>query len=451
MSGSAQALAMQWPARITRRLEDSHALLAGVLLVVLSALLMHATVSTFTKRKYDVDGASVSIAAQMLGVTKEKRQIGAPGYPLALYALARTDESVASAIACKANGGGTCEPAGSFRSVVAVQFMLVVVSLALVFLLALRLSGLWEAGLLTLLLTCLESRLGEFAASISPLSWTVALTLLYSALALEAYLRGSLVFALAAGAAVGLAALFAPLTLVVAPALAVLFFVARGRAKAGTAFLMVLGFLAGLLAAAGLGALAVKLSYDLDAGVRLMTLRLSERVGFEGMGPVAWIAGLVLPIPFLGGWLEFLFPDAVADKLAYGFTADGRSTVLRQAFAQPGSALDQYWWLVRTYVIDAAGSYLAVTPPILNRGMWGGGGIVALIGIFSIPRAVSLHRAHCRGAAFAVVFVPVVCLLAASVLSSANQFTNVPLLSFAFAYVVAYATARFPEAVSGSD
>lgn len=364
MTISAQTAApASWLGRLGRRLEDNHALFAGVLLVVLAALLGHATVSTFSKGPYDVDGASVQIAAQMLGVEgATSAQIGAPGYPLVLYAMAQTDPKVKAAIACRASGVA-CGAEGSFRSLVALQFGLVVASLFLVFVLALRLSGLWEAALMALLLTCLESRMGEFAGGISQLSWMTALTLLYSILALETYLRGSAVFALGAGVAVGTATLFAPLTAAVVPALAIVLGLARRPPMGRTRAALVLALLGGLLLAAGLGVAAWSASYDPEAAARFLTLKLAERIGFEGMSPVAWLAGLILPIPFLGGWLEFLFPESVASALAHGYAATGRDTVFPRALAQPGSALDQYWWLLKTHILEAAGPYLVVTPP----------------------------------------------------------------------------------------
>lgn len=451
-SSAAPASHAGWLARLGRRLEEDHALLAGVFLVVLSVFLAHATLSTAAKGRQDVDVTSQQIAAQMLGQQSSPPspvQFGSPGYPLVLYAMARADSDVAAAIACRT--GPRCEREGSFRSLIGVQLALAIASLVLIFVLALRLSGLWEVGLLALLLAFLESRMGEFAASVSPLPWSAATTLLYSLLALEAYRRASPTFAFGAGVVVGISALFLTWTLAAIPALIILLAVGArarpGRGRAGLA----LACVAGVLVAAGLGVVAWSLSYDPQAVGRLLTLQLAERIGFEAMTPLAWVGGLILPIPFLGGWLEFLFPDSIANSLAHGYAALGRETIFPKAEAQPGPALAQYGWLLKSQVLDAPGSYLAVIPPILNRGMWGGGGIVALIGIFSLKRLVSLHVAHGRGGELSVVFVPVVCMLAASTLLSANQFTHVPLLSFVFAYAVAYVTARFPEATRDAE
>lgn len=451
MSSEGQAARAGWLARAGRCLEDNHALLAAVLVIVLSALLGLATVRTFSKGHQDVDDASVRIAARMLELpgSPSQQQIGDPGYPLVLYAMAQADSKVAAAIACR-TGDGPCASGASFRSVVVVQSALVVASLVLVLALAFRLSGLWETALLALPLTCLESRMGEFAAGISPLSWSGVLTLLYSLLALEAYRRRSPALASGAGAAVGVATLFSSLTLAAIPALAILLGLARRSHGGSRRLAVVAAFLVGVAAAAGLGVVAMSLAYDPQASVRLLTLMLSERVGFDAMGPVAWIAGMILPLPFLGGWLEFLFSDSVARDLAHGFAARGRSEVFARAMAQPGPALDQYWWLVRTHVLDAIGPYLAVTPPILNRGMWGGGGIIALLGFFSLKRAVSLHIGDDRAGELWVVFGPVLVLLAVSVMATANQFTHVPLLSFTYAYAVAYVTSRFPNSEPGA-
>ena len=426
-------------------------MLAGVFLVVLSVLLAHAALSTAAKGRQDIDISSLQIAATMLGQNAPEpspAQIGEPGYPLVLCAMAHYDSELAVAIACR-SGFSSCEREGSFRSLIGVQVVLAVLSLVLIFVLALRLSGLWEAGLLALLLAFLESRMGEFAAGVSSLTWSGTATLLYSLLALEAYRRASSAFAFGAGVAAGVSALFQAWTLAAIPALIILLAVGARAREDRFRIGVGLACVAGVLVAAGLGVVAWSLAYDPQAAGRLLTLQLAERIGFQTMTPVAWVGGFILPIPFLGGWLEFLFPDPIGHDLAHGYAAIGRAAIFPLAEAQPGPALARYGWLVKSHVLDALGPYLAVTPPILNRGMWGGGGIVALIGIFSLRRLVSLHLAHGRGGELSVVFLPVVCMLAASTLLSANQFTHVPLLSFVFAYAVAYVTARFPESDKG--
>ena len=144
-------------------------------------------------------------------------------------------------------------------------------------------------------------------------------------------------------------------------------------------------------------------AYDPNAAGRLLVLQLSERLGYQAMNFHDWLGSLILPLPFVGGWLEFLFSDDTARRLAHGYTALGREEIFPRAVAQSPSPLTQYAWLARTYIEHAFGSYLAATPGILNRGVWGGADIVALVGVFPVKRLLAYSAADGRCGALAMV------------------------------------------------
>jgi hypothetical protein len=101
---------------------------------------------------------------------------------------------------------------------------------------------------------------------------------------------------------------------------------------------------------------------------------------------------------------------------------------------------------VCSYIEQAFGSYLAVTPGILNRGVWGGGDIVALVGVFHIKRLLVCSTADARCGALAMVLALIFALLVVNTLLSANPAWANAAMPFVWAYAIAYDVARFPSA-----
>ena len=431
--------------RIRRLLEDNPRVLAAVLLAFMAILLAVVTASAARPGKQDVDHESMLIAADLLGIhTAEGWQLGAPGYPMIVAAVARADPRVEAAVACRANKV-PCAAEASFATLIALQYTMAIVALVVALLLAYRLSGASETAILTLLLTFLGSRLGAWAGSASALIWIVSGTYLYLSLGLEAYRRASVALALSAGIMAAAVALLYPLAAIVPAVLAVTLFIALGRTRPSLRLAAPVALLCGAATVALAFHLAAPSAYDQNAAGRLLVLQLSERLGYQAMGFKDWLGSLVLPLPFLGGWLEFLFSEDTARRLAHGYAALGREEIFPRAVAESASPLAQYAWLVRTYIEQALGSYLAVTPGILNRGVWGGADIVALVGIFHIRRLLAYSAADGRCGALAMVLAPIAALLVVNTLFSANPAWANAAMPFVWAYAIAYVVARFPS------
>jgi sulfotransferase family protein len=113
-------------------------------------------------------------------------------------------------------------------------------------------------------------------------------------------------------------------------------------------------------------------------------------------------------------------------------------------------ALDDSVWLARTHVVDDAAAYLAATPSLLNRGIWAGADIVALIGLFHLRRLVTFARADGRMATLLIVLTPATALLVANSLLTSNQPWSNPALPFLWAFAIAYVVGRFPATSSGA-
>ena len=431
--------------RLRRLLEDNPLILAAVLLTLMAMLLAVVTASAARPAKQDVDHESMLMAADLLGIRADQGwQLGAPGYPMIVAAVARADPLVKAAVACHANKA-PCAAEASFATLIALHYAMAVVTLILALLLAYRLSGGWETAILTLLLTFLGSRLGAYAGSVSALIWIVSGTYLYLALSLEAYRRRSASLAFVAGVLAAAVALLYPLAAIVPPILAMTIFVALRK----TSFARRLAVAVALLVGAASVALAFHAygptAYDPNAAGRLLVLQLSERLGYQAMDFHDWLGSLILPLPFVGGWLEFLFSDDTARRLAHGYAALGRDEIFPRAVAQSPSPLTQYAWLVRAYIEQAFGSYLAVTPGIFNRGVWGGADIVALVGVFHIKRLLAYSAADGRCGALAMVLAPIFALLVVNTLLSANPAWANAAMPFVWAYAIAYIVARFPS------
>ena len=131
--------------RLRRLLEDNPLVLATVLLTLIAILLAVVTTSAARPAKQDVDHESMLMASDLLGIRADQGwQLGAPGYPMIVAAVARLDPRVEAAVAC--HDKVPCAAEASFATLIALQYAMAVVTLILALLLAYRLSGGWETG-----------------------------------------------------------------------------------------------------------------------------------------------------------------------------------------------------------------------------------------------------------------------------------------------------------------
>lgn len=382
-----------------------------------------------------------------------------PGYAIVLLAMALVDPRVANAVECHGIGG-TCGAQASFASVFVLQAALGVLSLVLSFVLALRLSRSMEVAMLTLVLVYAGSHVGEFAAHIQLTIWPPVLTILFMVLAVEANARHNPLIALGAGLAAGAIPLFTPLAIVIVPAAAIalaLLAPKQGR-SIGQGFASATMFLLGCGVVGWLFWQAIRLSYDPEGAVDVVAAQLSERSAFQSMGPVTWIASMLLPVPLLGGLAAAVLPQAVIDSLGLyrpgTYVMQGLTDILPRARAASETAFGRTWWLIETYMLGNSVSYLAVTPSILNRGLWGGTGIVGLIGLFHIKRMLKFHSMDGNLGPLLLILVPAALLFVINTVMTANHHWYNPALVYIYAYAIAAVVARFPKTAleaSGAD
>jgi hypothetical protein len=415
--------------------------LTATVLIVLSLLLGATAILTARSGHDNVDTYATMLAVEFLGTPDtHKVEISAPGYPLVLAALSHFDPGVQAAVICHGIKV-PCAGDASFASLFGIQFVVGVIALLATYLLAYRLSQDQPTALLALILTFAGQRLGAHTAAAGMMIWITAFTTLALACGVEAYLRSSIVFAAISGVMAGITIVFYPPTAVLALALAVALGTCGKSPMRGAA--------AGLCALAAAIAVPVVVfaalpDYSLAATGRALLLMLSERIGHQPTDFGSWVGSLLLPIPFFGGWFELLFHDDPAGQAQRSFE------IFATAQAIEASTFGQYVWLARTHVFDDAAAYLAATPSLLNRGIWAGADIVALIGLFHLRRLVTFARADGRMATLLIVLTPATALLVANSLLTSNQPWSNPALPFLWAFAIAYVVGRFPATSSGA-
>ena len=418
---------------------------ATVLLTLIAILLAMVTASAARPAKQDVDHESMLIAADLYGIrTDQGWQIGAPGYPMIVAAVARADPRVGAAVACHANGV-PCAAEASLATLVALQYTMAVVTLIVALFLAYRLSGGWEPAILTLLLTFLGSRLGAYAGSASALISIASGTYLYLAVSFEAYRRRSAGLAFAAGVGAAAVALLYPFAAIVPAVLGVTLFFALRE----TSFARRLAVAVALLVGAASVALAFHVygpaAYDPHAAGRLVVLQLSERLGYQAMDVHDSLGSLILPLPFVGGWLEFLFSDDTARRLAHGYAALSREEIFPRAVAQrrrrsrsmPGSrALTSSRGLEVTWPPRRASS-IAVSGAGRTSSRWSAS--------FTSSACSPTARRTDVAVLWRWCLAPIFALLVVNTLLSANPAWANAAMPFVWAYTIAYVVARFPS------
>jgi hypothetical protein len=385
-----------------------------LLLALISLIVGVRTFGLASKPEGTIDIESVQVARDLLsnirteiplpGTTAHDRP---PGLAMILTLAALVDGRVELGLSCTLADRAGCRP-DLFSSVIVAQYFAAVAIFVMMLVMAWRLSRAWDITLIALVLTFIAVRPADTAGLVRPMIWYQFLLALYLLLALFAHQKRSGAFAFAAGAALGLSALFEPLTAFVIPIAALLCFLPSSsrREQVSRPALQATAILTGAATSIGLLAIAISLSYDLNGIVRHVSRHLAERAAFNGMDLGTWVAALIVPIPLVGDWLQALFSDAaqkVGGARAGSIASDGMIRLFEAGMAKGGSPTGAVFWLVREQMAGQIGPYLWSLPPMVSRGIWAGGGVVALFGLFHVYRALRLRARRetaCRPARY---------------------------------------------------
>lgn len=362
---------------------------------------------------------------------------------------------MADGLECYGLHGDTCTTPSPFDAVIVVQFAAGVGILALVYLLAVELTGQWLIGAMTIIMYVLLGRIGEYARYIQPEN--VKHLLLFAGLyiATIGYRTNSIALFACAGAFLGAAALFHPYyvyLLVLVPGVMTLMFRPKGADRPTDQ-----SFVAAQLAFAILGILVV-----LPWLVRNVVLfgdpmltdiyearDLAERIAYNDMPVSEWLIAVVHWIPTNGDDIaRALFGETARVQLnasdPHSYAAAARKIFAAAMSSAPEQNPVSYLLTEKL----SPGSHLAVTPIMITRGMWGSHGFMAYVGLALLPfLAWHLLASPKREAALAL-FVTAVLLLLVHALLTANYYRlNVPMLfltSLAVSHALATLRAHRP-------
>lgn len=415
-----------------------------LLAAVIALLVGVRTWTVADKPLSGIEIESLVIAGDLLAGKPSMAHERMAGYGMLLAGLALADPGLKQGLACRPERPASCGKA-KFRSVFVLQYMAALAALLLGYLMAVRLSGSVQIGGITAALMFLGTRPGDLAGFVTANSIHHLLVLGFALLCLAAWQSKWLAPALGAGVVLGLAGLIEPHVLVLAPVMVVTFVALAwrtGRAGLGVpeGGLLLLG------AAATAGAalwLAVSIGYDQGAVWRHVGVRLAERVAYNDLGWWSWLLAILAPVPLVGDLLQGVAMSA-AEARKHSMYQPG-SLVLDalvrawlEAVARGGGNSEAVRLIWEQRVAGEPWAWLEGVLPVLSRGLWGGAGLVALIGIFHVRRCGAYMAVDGRAADWAIVVVPVIALLAFNALTTANFPLLNPALPLLYAYAIAH-------------
>lgn len=434
-----------WWERPLQYLEPLTRHAAAVALAIMAVIVLGQALTKHRTDPGSADEASIIVARALYsGATQaeaepRERQIRPPGYPLILAAMAYLDPGVAEGLSCAGRPPKGCETGFPFLSVVIIQSLAAVLALVLVYRLALRLSASREIALITLLLAFIWGRFSDFSGNLFAHTWYQLGVVATLYLLIPAGRRLTVGRTLGAGTVAGVTGLIEPTFLVIVPVAALLLAFSHGAAGLRSAGVLIAA--CALTIVAVLGA-AEAMGYDPQGIARHMAWGLAERVAFNRLEGASWWAAILLPIPVFGPLFSLFFSTEIVDSFGYyrpgTYVFDGTTRILPEALAQSGDAWQQFFWLIRTHVVNDLAAYLSSSGALVMRGVWAGGTLIALVGIFQV--SAMLRWARIDGQyemALRVVVLTAALLVAGTLLTSNPMYLN-PMLVFLYAYAIAY-------------
>lgn len=446
MNTATPPAATQWLRELLRRIEPLTSRPELIILMVMAALVFVQAAAKHRTDPGSADRASIVVARQIYGTDPQaqaqapaERQIRPPGYPLLLAAIATVDAGVARGLACAGEPPEGCGSGFPFLSVVVLQTLAAIFALFLIYRLAFRLSGSFEVAIITLLLAFVWGRFADYAGNLFAHTFYQLGVVASLYLLVPSGSSLSIRRTLLAGAVAGGTALIEP-TFIVVPIVAALLLGFSARAGSRN---LAAAFAAGCFSVIVLVlVLACGAGYDPQGIARHMTWSLAERVAFNRLDGATWWAAVLLPIPIFGPIFSLIFPAEIIDSFGYytpgTFVFDGTNRILPETLAQPGNAWSQLFWLFRTHVLGEPVGYLTSTAALLMRGLWAGGALIALIGVFQVRPMLRWASIGPRYESTIIIVLLTAALLVAGTLLTSNPNYLHPMLAFVYAYAIAY-------------
>jgi hypothetical protein len=124
-------------------------------------------------------------------------------------------------------------------------------------------------------------------------------------------------------------------------------------------------------------------------------------------------------------------------------TFEGLAKIYPMSLANNDSAFGSVVWIMREKILGDIAAYTTSMPSIICRGLWAGGGVIALFGMFHVRRMLAYARPDQRITDHFVVLVPIVTLFIGNTLFTSNAYWLNPLLPFVYSYAIAYVASGF--------
>lgn len=204
-------------------------------------------------------------------------------------------------------------------------------------------------------------------------------------------------------------------------------------------------FILGAVAAIG-GLMAIGHPVEVDPRSSFFHLatQMSQRAGFVGLDRETWVSDVLLPTPIIGRIFESIVATVEIKRVMAGspegsLAYHGLYKILPEAFAaSSNNPLQIINILGYRFDVGQIATYLASIPPVIARGIWGGAGLVALIGIFAIRNMFRFASADGRRSEHLLVILPIYALFVVNTLFTDNTYWLNPLLPFVYAHAIAY-------------
>lgn len=411
--------------------------------------LMTAIIAAELVKRYDANRSPQgwALAQRLLSQDPAGRPAAqerqSPGYSVIIALAASVDPSLKTEITC---GRGTGCVATSPKSLLMLQFLIVLVGLLAAGGAAYVISGNQSVGFLTLLLTFAGSSHGEPMSYFADYVWVTSLIYIQALVTVLTWRWSSLAMSVLSGGLLGVLVLLKPLLIVAVPVFAVLLASALSRSW-GRAWLVGAAVLIGASSALGLAyaRLVVPGHYELSIALREVMFDISLRAGFQSVSLPQAVTGALLPVPLIGGLVSLLAPTQWVQPFGpfvAGTFATYGSTTIYPAVVGFGSDVIVQFRKLLDLMTSQPGGYLLSVPFLAMRSLFGKTDLVGLVGVFHLYRAVAYWRVDQRLLLVAAALVPsIVLLLASASVTATLPFTNSH-MAFVFAFAISYVRGR---------
>lgn len=425
----------------------------ALILAIASGWISIAAVKTAANSTKDLESIAFAsrLVDSMTRATAPERS-GTPipaassGYGLTLALVGLASPATRLDFRCHATGSRDCAERVLLVPLMA-QLLAALATMLIIHKLALALSGEAAIAVLVLVLTIMSMRLGQFAGLTRGFIWYTLLVFLHSTFLVVAAAGQRYAAAAASGAAAVFAALFEPTALVLGGAsLATLIAVpVDGLSPRRRAHLALASSVGSLVMICFLLGFSGRFSFHLDAMARHAAPQFAGRTAFNALDDRSLLDAILVPIPLLGDVVQAALSTAQVRKFAVGTVAGSlvghaSSAIYPDAIARAANHTDLAAWRLMVYegMLSHPLAYLRAIPAVVMRGLFAGGGIVALVGLLHLPMLVRYCRANASLGLHLLLVVPVAALFAANVAFTSNEFWLNPALPFLYAYAIVY-------------